>query len=125
MNTMKFTKDTRSFFTSLLSSCFVYFTVLLLINVAFAQVTQLTKAMKDICLMFEGLLPVLAFVLFILAGVAYAAGNFFGAEMRAKAVGYAMSMLTGAIIALVLSIIAPTIIGALSGKTWSKCADIQ
>ena len=85
---------------------------------------RLKCAMRDICLLVEGLLPVMAFVLFILAGVAYAVGNFFGAEMRAKAVGYAMNMLTGAIIALILSIIGPTIITSLGGGTYTNCASI-
>ena len=107
--------------------------LIFIVNVAFAGCTvsatssdcstctstqKIPCAMKSICFSFEGLLPVLAFVLFILAGVAYAAGQFFGAEMRAKAIGYAMNMLTGAIIALVISIISPTIITALySGTT--------
>jgi len=78
---------------------------------------RLICAMKQICYLFEGLLPILAFVLFILAGVAYAVGNFFGAEMRAKAIGYAMNMLTGAIIGLILSIIGPSLLSALSGTT--------
>jgi len=85
---------------------------------------KLKCAMKDICNMVSGLLPIMAFVLFILAGVAYAVGNFFGAEMRAKAIGYAMNMLTGAIIALILSIIGPTIITSLGGGTFTDCASI-
>jgi len=85
---------------------------------------KLKAAMKSICDLVEGLLPVMAFVLFILAGVAYAMGNFFGAEMRAKAIGYAMNMLTGAIIALILSIIGPTIISSLGGAGFTTCGDI-
>ena len=85
---------------------------------------RLKCAMISVCNLVEGLLPVMAFVLFILAGVAYAVGNFFGAEMRAKAVGYAMNMLTGAIIALILSIIGPTIISSLGGAGFTKCSDI-
>jgi len=80
---------------------------------------QIRCAMYDLCVMFETLLPIFAFVLFILAGVAYAVGNFFGAETRAKAIGYAMNMLTGAIIALLLGIIGPTILGALMPTTSS------
>ncbi|VVB73673.1 Uncharacterised protein [uncultured archaeon] len=86
-------------------------------SVAFAACSggsdQLKCAMFQVCDMFANLLPIFAFVLFILAGVAYAVGNFFGAETRAKAIGYAMNMLTGAIIGLILSIVMPSILGAL------------
>jgi hypothetical protein len=77
----------------------------------------LNCAMCQVCLLVSGLLPIMAFVLFVLSGVVYAMGNFFGAETRAKAIGYAMNMLTGAIIALLISIIGPTIINALLPST--------
>jgi hypothetical protein len=86
---------------------------------------KLKCALREVCLLTGGILPVMAFVLFVLAGVSYAVGNFFGAEMRAKAIGYAMNMITGAIIALLLGIIGPTILTALSGSTVpSDCASI-
>ncbi|MEM3369940.1 MAG: hypothetical protein QXE90_03780, partial [Candidatus Micrarchaeia archaeon] len=84
----------------------------LIFSTVFAQSTtyttdsssvQLQKAICQVYCILSGILPVMAFVLFVLAGVAYAAGNFFGAEMRAKATGWAMNMITGAIIALILS----------------------
>jgi hypothetical protein len=79
-----------------------------------AAQTQLKDALGAICNLAASLLPVIAFVLFILAGVAYAAGNFFGADSRAKSVGWAMNMITGAVIALLLWVIGPVIIAALS-----------
>jgi len=79
--------------------------------------TQLKNALGAICGLAAALLPVIAFVLFILAGVAYAAGNFFGADARAKSVGWAMNMITGAVIAFLLWIIGPSIIAGLSGQT--------
>lgn len=86
---------------------------------------KLKCALKEVCNLTGGILPVMAFVLFVLSGVSYAVGNFFGAEMRAKAIGYAMNMITGAIIALLLGIIGPTIITALGGSTVpGNCAAI-
>ncbi|MCS7109788.1 MAG: hypothetical protein NZ903_03255, partial [Candidatus Micrarchaeota archaeon] len=78
---------------------------------------RITDAICDVYNVVNDVLPVMAFVLFVLAGVAYAAGNFFGAEMRARAIGWAMNMVTGAIIALLLSSVAPTILTSLYGDT--------
>ena len=79
-----------------------------------AAETQLKSALRSICNLAAATLPVIAFVLFILAGVAYAAGNFFGADARAKSVGWAMNMITGAVIAFLLWIIGPVIVSALA-----------
>jgi hypothetical protein len=81
--------------------------------------TKLKDTLGSICNLAAALLPVIAFVLFILAGVAYAAGNFFGADARAKSVGWAMNMITGAVIAFLLWIIGPTIIAGMSGQSYS------
>jgi hypothetical protein len=99
----------------------IYIAFFLLLNLALTSVfadassagTQITKALNCICGTFNVVLPTMAFVLFVLSGLAYAAGQFFGAETRAKAIGYAMNMITGAIIALILSIIGPTIVSSL------------
>ncbi len=93
--------------------------VILMFNFVFAQMSgqNIKNAICAVYNLISGILPVMAFVLFVLAGVAYAAGNFFGAEMRAKATGWAMNMITGTIIALVLSAIGPSILSALYGGT--------
>jgi len=70
---------------------------------------------STICTTLTGILPILAFTLFVLAGVAYGIGNFFGADTRAKAAGWGMSALTGAIIMLIIYIMGPIIISALYG----------
>jgi len=80
-----------------------------------AEAQKLTDALGSICNLAAALLPVIAFVLFILAGVAYAAGNFFGADARAKSTGWAMNMITGAVISFLLWIIGPMLISSLSG----------
>ena len=80
-----------------------------------AEAQKLTSTLGSICNLAAALLPVIAFVLFILAGVAYAAGNFFGADARAKSTGWAMNMITGAVIAFLLWIIGPMLISSLAG----------
>jgi len=89
---------------------------LLLMGMVFADASDKIKCvMKQICCIVKGILPVIAFTLFILAGVGYGIGNFFGAETRAKAQGWGMSALVGAIIMLVIYMLGPTIIISLYG----------
>jgi hypothetical protein len=100
---------------------FAIFSILMLFGFVAAATysgnSKIEGALCEVYCLVSGLLPVLAFVLFVLAGVAYAAGQFFGAEMRAKAIGWAMNMITGAIIGLILSAVGPSILTALGGVT--------
>jgi hypothetical protein len=100
---------------------FAIFSILMLFGFVVAATysgsSKIEGALCEVYCLVSDLLPVLAFVLFVLAGVAYAAGQFFGAEMRAKAIGLAMNMITGAIIGLILSAVGPNILTALGGAT--------
>jgi uncharacterized protein YacL len=55
-------------------------------------------------------LPTLALIMFLFAGLAYASGQVFGAEMRAKAQGWAMSLLVGGIVGIFLAVLAPILV---------------
>src|SRR5271157_969456 len=57
-----------------------------------------------------GVLPALSLILFLFAGLAYAAGSAFGAETKAKAQGWAMSLLVGEIIGIILAVLAPVLV---------------
>jgi len=59
------------------------------------------------------ILPTLALIMFLFAGLAYAAGQVFGAEMRAKAQGWAMSLLVGGIVGIFIAVLAPILVGIL------------
>jgi hypothetical protein len=48
-----------------------------------------------------------------MAGVIYAAGQFFGAELRGRASSWAMAALAGAIIAIIIYSLGPAIINSL------------
>jgi Na+-driven multidrug efflux pump len=64
----------------------------------------------------------MAFTLFVLAGAAYGAGNFFGAEIRAKANSWAMSCITGGIIALLIILFSDILItNLMPGYTKPSC----
>jgi len=102
------------------------------ISICFAQTsTASSKLTTTLCTLHRDLnsiIPVVAFVLFILSGVSYAAGQFFGAETRARAITWSMSMLTGAIIGLLITQFASLIITNLmgSGNTIEQlCADLE
>jgi uncharacterized protein (DUF983 family) len=60
----------------------------------------------------------------VLSSIAYTAGQMLGAELRARAVLWSQSMLSGAVIGILLIILVPYLIGVLIGKTWnqSTCA---
>ena len=107
--------------------------VLLLLGGALLAATDdaganLKCAMKAVCDLLDGLIPFIAFTLFVIAGAAYGAGQFFGADTRAKASGWAMSAVTGAIIMILIYLIGPTIIDSLYGGadkiTGSRCEAI-
>jgi uncharacterized protein YacL len=81
---------------------------------ASATITSMARTIsKGLCgfqALVYGVLPTLALIMFLFAGLAYAAGQAFGAEMRAKAQGWAMSLLVGGIIGIFLAVLAPILV---------------
>lgn len=75
----------------------------------------LQQALCELCLQIQGLIPVAAMLLTITAGVVYTAGQFAGAETRARANVWATSCLTGAIIGIIISQMAPGILSVMAG----------
>ena len=94
-----------------------FFAILLMSSVFAAD--SLTTTLCSIYKLLQGIVPIMAFTLFVLAGVAYGIGNFFGAEIRAKANTWAMSCITGAIISLVIIIFSDIIISNLLGSDYT------
>jgi hypothetical protein len=82
-------------------------------GVAFAQLTSLQQALTDLCNALHGLIPIAAMLMVVLASVIYATGQMMGAETRARANVWATSCLTGALIGLLISSVAPPILGML------------
>ena len=87
---------------------------LLLINSANATVTSIVSVLaSEVCsikYLVYGIMPTVALVLFLLAGFVYAAGQAFGAETKAKAQGWAMSLLVGGVMGIIIIILAPALI---------------
>ena len=75
-----------------------------------------------ICSLFTLINMVLTAVIFLLivaAAVVYAGGQLLGAETRARATVWATSMFIGALIGVLIYIIAPMVLGAMSPTTLS------
>jgi ABC-type multidrug transport system permease subunit len=90
-------------------------------TIACASATELTKSLCDVYCTLNGLIPIMAFTLVMLSAVAYGIGNFFGSEVRAKANAWAMSCLTGAIIALLIITFSNVIINNMIGSYTITC----
>ncbi len=84
----------------------------ILIGMIFAT-NQLKNALELLCTDLRNLVPVAAMLMVLLAAVIYATGQMMGAETRARANVWATSCLTGAIIGLLISTIAPPILGTI------------
>jgi hypothetical protein len=82
-----------------------------------AMAESIAKGLCDFKILVTGVLPTLALILFLFAGLAYAAGQAFGAETKAKAQGWAMSLLVGGIIGIVLAVLAPILVNIFVGMT--------
>ena len=102
--------------------------IIALLLLAFSQIgfaasttNQLTTTLCQLYKDLNSIIPVVAFVLFVLSGTSYAAGQFFGAETRARAITWSMSMMTGAIIGLLITQFASIIITNLLGTTSLPC----
>lgn len=79
-------------------------------------------ALVALCNGIKGLLPVAAMLMIVLAGVIYAAGQIMGAETRARANVWATACLTGALIAVLIAVIAPAMLDTIySGVSGASC----
>ncbi|MFA6214342.1 MAG: hypothetical protein WC717_03625 [Candidatus Micrarchaeia archaeon] len=99
---------------------FFAFTLSLLAGFAFAATdptSQLKAALSALCIGLRDMVPVAAMLMILLASVIYATGQMMGAETRARANVWATSALTGAIIGILISVIAPSVLQIIAGPT--------
>jgi len=75
---------------------------------------RLISGLNDLCISLVGILPIIAILLFVVAAVIYGIGNIFGAEMRSKATSWATTMIVGAIISLLIWVLAKPILSLVS-----------
>jgi hypothetical protein len=77
------------------------------------MLTTLQNAVSQLCVGLKSMLPVVAMTMLVLAGVIYAAGQIMGAETRARANVWATACLTGALIAILMVVVAPSVLQAI------------
>ncbi len=82
----------------------------------FAQTTALQDALSALCSGLSSMVPVAAMLMVLLASVIYAVGQMMGAETRARANVWATSCLTGALIGIMISVIAPGVLAVIAGN---------
>ena len=80
---------------------------------------NLSAALSSLCSGIKSLIPIVAFLLIVAAGVVYAAGQMLGAETRARASVWATAMLVGALIGLLIVIVTPAVLNALYSGTYT------
>ena len=90
--------------------------ILLSAGAAFAQTTALQDALSALCSGLSSMVPVAAMLMVLLASVIYAVGQMMGAETRARANVWATSCLTGALIGIMISVVAPGVLGLIAGN---------
>ncbi|MEM3030317.1 MAG: hypothetical protein QXH27_01150 [Candidatus Micrarchaeia archaeon] len=75
----------------------------------FTQVAaaQIVSALQNMCQTIKAIVPMVALLMFIIAGAVYAAGQVMGAETRARANVWSTAMLVGGIIGLIIAASAP------------------
>ena len=94
------------------------FTLALLAGFAFADPTSALKdALSQLCSGLNTLVPVAAMLMVLLASVIYATGQMMGAETRARANVWATACLTGALIAILIAVVAPSVLNMISPST--------
>ena len=92
-----------------------------MLSLAFATsgLDNVLNAMNSLCVGLKSMLPVAAMLMIILAGVIYAAGQMMGAETRARTNVWATACLTGALMAILIAVIAPSVLSTIYGAEWS------
>jgi len=82
---------------------------------AASGLTALKSALDSLCSGLSSMLPVAAMLMTMLAAVIYAAGQMMGAETRARANVWATAALTGAMMAILIAVVAPSVMGMVYG----------
>jgi len=82
-----------------------YRALMLACLLVFAQVAaaDIASSLNQICQTIKAIVPVVALLMFIIAGAVYAAGQVMGAETRARANVWSTAMLVGGIIGLIIA----------------------
>ena len=75
--------------------------------------SSVCQAVNNLCKGIQTLIPVASMLMLVIAAVIYAAGQMMGAETRARANVWATAALVGAVIAILIVVIAPPVLGMI------------
>jgi len=84
---------------------------------ATSVLSGVNDALTNLCTGLKTMLPVAAMLMIILAGVIYAAGQMMGAETRARTNVWATACLTGALMAILIAVVAPSVLNMIYPST--------
>lgn len=85
---------------------------------------NVTTSLSELCIGLTSLLPVAAMLMVLVGAVTYAAGQLMGAETRARANVWATAALTGAMMGLLITAVAPPLLQAAYGSA-IYCASVD
>jgi hypothetical protein len=103
-------------------SVLIAFVMLGTLAFASGPLASVNTAVNQLCVGLKNLLPVAAMMAIVLAGVIYAAGQMMGAETRARANVWATAALTGALIAILMAVVAPAVLNTIyTGQGTVQC----
>jgi hypothetical protein len=77
---------------------------------------EVIDATSQFCAALSSFLPIIAMLLIIIAAVIYASGQIMGAETRARANVWSTAAATGAVMAVLISLVAPPILSVMYGS---------
>ncbi len=81
---------------------------------SFFATSPLQTTLSGIADQIKGLVPVVALLMLVLAGLIYGIGQVMGAEIRGRAAVWAQALLIGAVIGLMIMALADPLIGIFS-----------
>mgnify|MGYP001252288652 CR=1 FL=1 len=81
----------------------------------FGATTGLSASLNSIKTQINTIIPVVAVMMIVLAGLIYGIGQVMGAEVRGKAAVWAQALLIGAILGLLIAALADPLVGLFSG----------
>lgn len=108
-----------------LKSMFTLLSAFLLIclsGLAFADTNDVISAISSLCTGLTNLLPPAAMLMVLVGAVVYAAGQVMGAETRARANVWATASLTGALMGVLISAVAPSMLQTAYGDGVVSCS---
>ncbi len=79
-----------------------------------SMLTSLASTLNSLCVEIKGMVPLVAMLMVVLGAVIYAAGQVMGAETRARANVWATAMIVGAIFAIIIEVLLPSILNSLT-----------